>query len=185
MGAPSFAFFAKGGSLALGDGGRASSPGWTGAMPVLHRYRKLSESTHGHLQGGADRLDFGVLLQYFVAHFAAPAGLLVSAEGQGSVENVVAVNPHRTGAELGSETMRLLDIARPNSRGQAVNRIVGLRNQFPGIAERNGRNHRSEDLLPHDLHVLVRVHQNGGLDEVSFVAVPASSGDRLGAFGDS
>ena len=55
-----------------------------------------------HLQRRADRLDLGVLLQYFVAHFASPAGLLVSAEGQGSIENVVAVDPHRPGAELGS-----------------------------------------------------------------------------------
>jgi hypothetical protein len=51
-----------------------------------------------NLQRGTNRFDFGVLLQHFVAHFAAPAGLLVSAKGQGGIENVVAVNPYRSGA---------------------------------------------------------------------------------------
>src|SRR5580704_13071219 len=41
------------------------------------------------LQLGADGLDFGVRLEGLMAHLAAPSGLLVAAEGQGGVEDVV------------------------------------------------------------------------------------------------
>src|SRR5450755_476114 len=44
-----------------------------------------------------DRLDLGVGLENLVAHLAAPAGLLVAAERQGGVEDVVAVDPHSAG----------------------------------------------------------------------------------------
>src|SRR5215510_12031452 len=50
------------------------------------------------LQGGGDRLHFGVVLQHELAHLAPPARLLVAAEGQRRVEHVVAVDPHRAGA---------------------------------------------------------------------------------------
>src|SRR5579863_2384500 len=119
-----------------------------------------------------------------MTHFAPPTRLLITAKGQGSIENVVAVNPDRAGAELGSQAMRLLDVSSPNARSQSVNRIVGLRDQLGGIAERNGCHHGSEDLLLHNLHLFVGIHQNRRLDEVAFVAVPASSDDSLGAFGE-
>src|SRR5580704_15426152 len=53
----------------------------------------------------AHGFDLGVLLEDFVAHFAAPAGLFVSAEGERCVEHVVAIDPHGSGAELGRERM--------------------------------------------------------------------------------
>ena len=74
-----------------------------------------------------------------MAHFAAPAGLLVSAEGQRGVEHVIAIDPHSSGAQLGSDAVRFLNVTRPNARGQSINGIVGFGNQIVQIAEREWR----------------------------------------------
>src|ERR1035437_5297139 len=52
------------------------------------------------LQQGGDGLELGVGIERFVAHLAAPAGLLVAAEWQCRVEHVVAVDPDGAGPEL-------------------------------------------------------------------------------------
>src|SRR6478672_7798429 len=79
--------------------------------------RRRKMALRRHLQRGADGFDFGVVLENFVAHFAAPAGLFVSAEGQRGIENVVAVDPDRTGAEFRGDLIGFLDVARPDARG--------------------------------------------------------------------
>src|SRR5580693_10038869 len=61
------------------------------------------------LQLGGDRLDLGIGLEDLVPHLPAPAGLLVSAERQGRVEHVVAVDPHRAGPQLLGQRVRLGD----------------------------------------------------------------------------
>src|SRR4029077_3394905 len=137
------------------------------------------------LQRRADGFYFRVLLQDFVAHFATPAGLLVSAEGQCRVKDVVAVNPDRAGAELGGQAMRLRDVARPDSGGQAIGGGVGLFDQFGSIAERNRRDHGAEDFFLHDFHAVVGINQNGRLYEIAFVAVATSTSHGLGTFGKS
>ena len=50
------------------------------------------------LEADTDGLDLGVVLQHLVAHLTPPAGLFVSAKGQGRVEDVVAIDPHRSSA---------------------------------------------------------------------------------------
>ena len=60
-----------------------------------------------------------------MAHFAAPAGLLVAAEGQRRVENVVAVDPHGSGAQLVGHAVGFADVARPDAGGQAIHVVVG------------------------------------------------------------
>ena len=56
--------------------------------------------TASSLQRAADGFYFCVVLQDFVAHFAAPAGLLVAAEWKGGVEDVVAIDPDCAGLQL-------------------------------------------------------------------------------------
>ena len=67
------------------------------------------------LQLGRHRLDLGVGLEGLVAHLAAPAGLLVAAERQGRVEDVVAVDPDGPGAELLRQRVRLGDVLGPDA----------------------------------------------------------------------
>ena len=105
-------------------------PGWSPLTLVAPPFRvlcegwelKLNQQPARGLQRRANCFDFCILLQRFMAHFASPSRLFVSTEGQGSVENVVAVDPHRAGAELSRQTMRLLDVARPYPRSQPINR---------------------------------------------------------------
>jgi hypothetical protein len=49
-----------------------------------------------------------------VAHLAAPAGLLVPAERQGRVEDVVAVDPDGPGAQLLRQGVGLGDVLGPD-----------------------------------------------------------------------
>ena len=60
------------------------------------------------LEGDADCLHFGVLLQRLVPHLAAPARLLVAAEGQRRVEDVVAVDPDRPARSFARQRWALL-----------------------------------------------------------------------------
>eukprot|EP00695_Tsukubamonas_globosa_P002946 TRINITY_DN418_c0_g1_i1.p3 TRINITY_DN418_c0_g1~~TRINITY_DN418_c0_g1_i1.p3 ORF type:complete len:106 (-),score=7.12 TRINITY_DN418_c0_g1_i1:35-352(-) len=64
------------------------------------------------VQLDGDALDFGVVGQAVLAELAANAGFFVSAERIGSVENVVAVDPH--GCRSGSPwtTRRALPMSR-------------------------------------------------------------------------
>ena len=68
--------------------------------------------------------------------------------------------------------VRFLDVARPDARGQAVDRVVGLWHDLVQIAERNRRHHRSEDFLLHHFHFFVGVDEDRRLDEVALVAMP-------------
>ena len=50
-----------------------------------------------------------------MSHLASPAGLFVTSEGQRGIENVVAVDPHCSGAKLFRHAVGFADVARPNS----------------------------------------------------------------------
>ena len=131
----------------------------------------------------ADRFRLGIKIEHLMAHFAAPAGLLVSAERHGRIENAVAVDPDRSRAKFGRDTMRLLDVPRPDGRREAKLRVVGLRDQIVHVAERHDRHDWSENFLAHDLHLLVGVDEHRGLDEIAFVAFAAAANGGLRAFG--
>src|ERR1035441_8564056 len=89
------------------------------------------------LQQGGDGLDLGVAVEYLVAHLAAPAGLLVSAERQGRIEHVVAVDPDGAGPELLGQRVGLGDIPGPDACAEAVLAVcsAGLRTtQLPVVS---------------------------------------------------
>src|ERR1700682_3629179 len=72
----------------------------------------------GHRLGGQ------VVVENRLAHLASPAGLLVSAKWQRGIEDVEAVDPNRPGLESRSESMRLADVAGPDSSRQTIDRVV-------------------------------------------------------------
>ena len=84
------------------------------------------------LQAQADGFGFGVKLEGFFAHLAAPTGLFVTTERQRGIKDVVAINPHCAGAQSGGEPVGFGNIASPDSGGQPVDVVV----------------RRSEDLHP-------------------------------------
>src|SRR5450755_3794202 len=68
------------------------------------------------LQVGGDGLDLGVGVERLVAHLAAPAGLLVSAERQCRVEHVIAVDPDGACLEFLGQGVSLGDVLGPDAR---------------------------------------------------------------------
>src|SRR3984893_15776338 len=113
--------------------------------PLIGAVAPLSEpGDHG--------LGFEVVLERVVAHFPAPARLLVAAERHRRVEHAVAVDPHRAGAQAVGGAVRLVDVARPDPRRQAVARLVAAVNYVLLGTEGNRDHHWSEDLLAYDLH---------------------------------
>src|ERR1019366_6674319 len=72
-----------------------------------------------------DGFDFGVVVEDFFAHFAAPTGLLVSAERQRGVEDVVAVDPHGAGAQAARHLVGKAEVLRPHGGGQPEDSVVG------------------------------------------------------------
>src|SRR5271167_1629265 len=69
------------------------SPGFDTSNRPQH-HRPADSDTH------ADRLGLEIIFEHLAAHLAAPARLLVAAKGHRRVEDVVAVDPDRTGAQL-------------------------------------------------------------------------------------
>src|SRR5580693_10004223 len=110
-----------------------------------------ARATATDLQLRRDGLDFGVVVEDFVAHLPAPAGLLVPAERQRRVEYVVTVDPDCAGPELLGEGVGLGDVLGPDARAEAVLAVVGDAGDLLQVGERRGDQDRAEDLLADDL----------------------------------
>src|SRR5580700_4091924 len=79
----------------------------------------------GRSETDDDRLAFQVVVEYLVAHLAAPARFLVAAERQRRVVDVVGVDPDRARADQRGGLVGLRDVPGPHASGQAVVRVVG------------------------------------------------------------
>src|SRR6476646_7987026 len=88
------------------------------------------------------RLDLRVVVERVHAHLAADATLFVAAKGRGRVVDVVSVDPDRAGLKFGRDVVRLLDVARPDAGGQAVDRVVGAGDGLIDVREVDRREHR-------------------------------------------
>src|SRR5579862_3099989 len=80
--------------------------------------------------------------------------------------------------------MCLADVARPYGSSKTIVTIVGTRNDFLWIGERHRRDHWSEDFFADDLHLLLRIHKNRGLDKVSAITRLTASDNGFRAFGE-
>src|SRR3546814_16354148 len=92
---------------------------------------------------------------------AAEAGLLVAAEGRRHVAGIEAVHPHHAGAQRLGGAVRLLDVAGPHRRGEAVDRVVAELHGLLGIAEGDRRQHRAENLPLRAGHVVLPAVEAG------------------------
>src|SRR5262245_41218011 len=97
------------------------APGLLTSLPAFYCGRSINPTDCrdlAHRDGHV--LDLCVIPQSVFAQLAADAAHLESAERRRGVEDVVAVDPHRPGPELGCQAMCLADIAGPHGRRQAV-----------------------------------------------------------------
>src|SRR2546426_4604938 len=97
---------------------------------------------------------------------APDAGALVAAEGCVGVERA-AVHLHRPGAERARHPQRALGVACPQVAVEAVVRVVGERDRLGLVAKRDGADHRAEDLLARDHHVVAHAGEERRLDVVA------------------
>src|SRR5262249_25213343 len=82
-----------------------------------------------------DTLYLRVQFERVLAHLASVARLLVAPERRCGIEHVVSIDPDDARFDCPSEAMCPRDIARPDSRGQAIDRVIRFLNQFIVIFE--------------------------------------------------
>ena len=104
------------------------------------------------------------------------------------MEHVVLVDPDGTSTESVGDTDGGVEVLGVDSGGKTVGGVVTSLDDLLLSLELGNRADRAEDFFLHDLHVLGDVGEDGGLDEVSLVAVTLTTGDnsstRLLAFFD-
>src|SRR5262249_14652986 len=92
-------------------------------------------------------LHLAVAVEGVASQLATVAALLVAAEGGARIEHVVAVDPHRAGANGACHPVRLSHVARPYPGGEAVGGVVPLQDGVVLVLEGNDGDDRAEDLL--------------------------------------
>src|SRR5690349_19072665 len=135
--------------------------------PVLRRSR--SHGAGGGRRGSAgggdagarrdDRLQLGVVVHTLGAELPADAGALEATERRVEV-HVVLVHRVGAGADAAGDVHALVDVVGPHRPGEAVLAVVGDPHGVGGVLERDDGEHRAEDLLPGDAHVVVRVGED-------------------------
>src|SRR6266436_6569301 len=76
------------------------------------------------------------------------------------------VDHHRTGANSRRDFPAATRVLRPDTGAQAKRRIVREGNCFVGRSHRTNREHRAECFLAHELHRVVDVRDDGGLEKI-------------------
>src|SRR5262245_11794801 len=141
--------------------------------------------SRGRLDPQPHALHLRVQVERVATELTAVAALLVAAERRGGVEHVVAVDPHGTGPDGARHPVRLAHVARPDAGREAVERVVALQDRVVLVLEGDDRDHRAEDLLARDAHVVAHPGEDRRLDEVALLealgGVALATEDGLGA----
>ena len=117
---------------------------------------------------------------------AAETGLLVPAKCCMRRVDMVAIGPHTAGLYAAPHPVGVVDVARPDARAEAVDRVIADLDRVLKRLERRHRQHRSEDLLLEDPH-FVMAGEHGRLDvktvlERAAKFGPGAAGQAFGAF---
>jgi hypothetical protein len=94
------------------------------------------------------------------------ARLLVTAEGRVRRIDVVTVRPHPACLDVAARPVGGVDVPRPDSRADPVERVVGDLHHVVVVVEAGDRHDGSEDLLLEDPHLVVAL-EDGRLDVVA------------------
>src|ERR1700686_4743247 len=105
------------------------------------------------------------------AQLAPETRTLVSAKWQRRVHQSVRIYPHRASLQPPRDAVRLLHVARPYGRRQAIGIVISLLNDFVDIVERQNRKHGTENFFPRNLHVVLYVAKNCWLYEETLAPI--------------
>lgn len=127
-------------------------------------------------------LPLTVVVKRGLAELTANTRLLVATEWHLVVKRVVSIHPYSSSAERIRDLDGGVEVRGVHSGGKTVSGLVAERDDLLLGLELADAADRAEDLLLHDLHVLLDVGEDGGLDEVALVALALAADLDLGAF---
>src|SRR5450631_1028539 len=107
-----------------------------------------------------------VMVEHHLVGFSADARLLVSAERRMCGISVITVGPDAARLYCAAEAVEPVGITAPDTRAEAIERVVGNRKRFVVVLEGGHRNHRPKDLLLEDAHLVVSL-EHGRLDIIA------------------
>src|ERR1017187_8354051 len=127
---------------------------------------------------------FGIFLETPGTKFATIAGLLVAAPRRFDVGRLHVIDPDDAGAERFHHAEGFVDVARPDSAGEPVGRVVGDADGVGFAVERNYGRDRAEDLFASDARTVIHIVENSRLDIVALVKLlrPAATDGDLSFF---
>src|ERR1039458_3922169 len=120
-------------------------------------------------------LGLGVVLQHHLVVLPADARDLVASEGRPGGVQVVAVGPHPSGLDGPAHAVGEVPVSSPHASPETVEGVVGDPHRVSLVGEGRDGQHRTEDLLLEDPHVVVAL-QHGRLVEVAVLELPPDVG---------
>src|ERR1700722_3773152 len=103
--------------------------------------------------------------------FAAEAGTLVSAKWKRCVHQSIRVNPDGARLQTARDAVRTLHVAGPDGSGETIRIRIGLLNDLIDVLKREDGKHRTKDFLTRDLHIVLHVAENCGLQKKPYASV--------------
>ena len=98
------------------------------------------------------------------------------------VQHVVLVHPDGSGAEGVGDPDGGVEVGCVDGRRKAVGGVVTDADGVGFVGELGDGADGAEDFLLHDFHVFRHIREDGGLDEVAFVAVALAADFDFGTF---
>lgn len=123
-----------------------------------------------------DGLGLEVVVQGRLTQLTSDTGLLVTTEWQLPVKSVVGVDPHCSSTERVGNLDGGGKVGGVDSSGKAVCGGVGNLDDIGLVLEFGDCADGAEDLFLLNLHVLGDVGEDGGLDEVTLLALAVTTG---------
>lgn len=97
-------------------------------------------------------------------------------------QKVVTIDPNGTSLKSVANFDSSVKVPSVNTSSETIESIMSLRKDILDIGEFTDGNDRSENLFLHDLHLLIDIGEDGGLNEVSFLSVTFTAEGDVGTF---
>lgn len=128
----------------------------------------------------AHRFDLSIVFKRIRTQLSADTRFLVSTKGCLVVGHVVLVDPDCAGLEGVGDADRSVEVVGVNTSCQTVGGVVGELENLLLVLEFLDCADRSKDFFLDNLHLVVDVGEDGGLDVVALVTESLTSDDDLG-----
>jgi len=118
----------------------------------------------GAVQIDNHTLELCIAFDDFRAHIDPNSARPMSLVRNGTDPIIVAVDPDKAAVHPRGQTVRPAEVVGPNSRSQAITRLVGNAHRVLFVVEVDNREHRPEDLLLSDSLLCIHMIEDRGID---------------------